>query len=86
MLTDKKEVDQLHSQIAMGLLIVQDIVVVITMIVLSAFGAGEDDANIGLDLLTVLVKGIAFIAAIGLLMKFVIPGVIKRSSGLEILG
>lgn len=86
MLTDKKEVDQLHSQIAMGLLIVQDIVVVITMIVLSAFGAGEDDANIGLDLLTVLVKGIAFIVAIGLLMKFVIPGVIKRSSGLEILG
>jgi predicted Kef-type K+ transport protein len=81
MLTDKKEVDQLHGQIAMGFLIVQDIVVVITMIVLSAFGAGEDDANIGLELLTVLVKGIAFIAAIGLLMKFVIPGVIKRSSG-----
>ena len=38
LLSDKREVDSLHGQIALGFLIVQDIVVVIAMIVLSAIG------------------------------------------------
>ncbi|WP_017730775.1 cation:proton antiporter [Nafulsella turpanensis] len=78
MLSDKKEVDKLHGQIAMGFLIVQDIVVIITMIILSAFGAGGEEANIWNELLMVFLKGIAFIAAIGLLMRYVIPGAVKK--------
>ena len=41
MLSDKREVDALHGRIAIGFLIVQDIVVVIAMVVLSAMGIGE---------------------------------------------
>lgn len=42
LLSDKKEVDSLHGQIAIGFLIVQDLVVVIAMICLSAIGVGGD--------------------------------------------
>lgn len=81
MLSDKKEIDKLHGQIAMGFLIVQDIVVIIAMIVLSAFGAGEEEPNIWNELLMVLIKGAVFIAVIGLLMKYVIPGLVKKLAG-----
>jgi hypothetical protein len=40
LLSDKREIDSLHGRIALGFLIVQDIVVVIAMIVLSAIGVG----------------------------------------------
>lgn len=42
LLSDKKEIDSLHGQIAIGFLIVQDIVVILVMIVLSALRQGED--------------------------------------------
>ena len=38
LLTDKREIDSLHGRIAVGFLIVQDIVVVLVMIGLSALG------------------------------------------------
>jgi Kef-type K+ transport system membrane component KefB len=78
MLSDKKEIDQLHGQIAMGILIVQDILVVLALIVLSAFGAGEEETNIWRELLMVLLKGVIFLLVIGVLMKFVIPWVVKK--------
>lgn len=42
LLSDKKEIDSLHGQIAIGFLIVQDIVVILVMIVLSAMGRNDD--------------------------------------------
>ena len=41
LLSDKREIDSLHGQIALGFLIVQDLVVVLAMIVLSTLGIGE---------------------------------------------
>ena len=40
LLSDKREVDSLHGRIAIGFLIVQDIVVVLALMLLSAFGVG----------------------------------------------
>ncbi|WP_420390222.1 cation:proton antiporter [Marinobacter sp.] len=40
LLSDKREIDSLHGQIALGFLIVQDLVVVMAMIVLAAIGIG----------------------------------------------
>ncbi|QDP73298.1 sodium:proton exchanger [Legionella israelensis] len=45
LLSDKREVDSLYGRIAIGFLIVQDIVVVFAMIVLSAFGMGIDHST-----------------------------------------
>lgn len=41
LLSDKREIDSLHGQIALGFLIVQDLVVVVAMIVLAAIGIGS---------------------------------------------
>jgi Kef-type K+ transport system membrane component KefB len=42
LLSDKKEIDSLHGQISIGFLIVQDMVVILIMIILSAFGKQQD--------------------------------------------
>lgn len=72
LLSDKKEIDSLHGQIAIGFLIVQDIVVILVMIVLSAL---DRDATDGLAwiVLIVMLKGALLIAATALMMKFVLP-------------
>lgn len=81
LLSDKREIDALHGRIAVGFLIVQDIVVVLVMIALSAFGAAGADteqAGVARELALVAVKGAAFLVGIGLLMKFVLPPLVKR--------
>jgi Kef-type K+ transport system membrane component KefB len=45
LLSDKRELEKLHGRIALGFLIVQDIVVVIAMIVLSSIGSDGDAAS-----------------------------------------
>ena len=71
LLSDKREIDDLHGRIAIGFLIVQDIVVVLVMIALTAAGAGEA-GSLGWQTAEVFVKGVGFIFAIGLLMRYVL--------------
>ncbi|MDR4470802.1 MAG: cation:proton antiporter [Nitrospira sp.] len=78
LLSDKREIDALHGRIAVGFLIVQDIVVVMAMIVLSAF-AGETAGAGSLGVLSsVLVTGGAFLTAVGLAMRYLLPGLLTR--------
>jgi Kef-type K+ transport system membrane component KefB len=72
LLSDRRQIDQLHGRIALGVLIVQDVAVVVVMIALSAFG--QDGApDLAAELAAVAVRGVAFVAAIALLARFVIP-------------
>ncbi len=73
LLSDKREVDALHGRIALGFLIVQDIVVVLVMIGLSAFGGGKEVGSFGFQMFMILLKGAAFLAFIGLVMRYVLP-------------
>jgi Kef-type K+ transport system membrane component KefB len=72
LLSDKRELDELHGRIAIGFLIVQDIAVVVVMIALTAFG-GDRDGALSTEVLTVLGKGAAFLASLAILMKWVLP-------------
>jgi len=72
LLSDKRELDELHGRIAIGFLIVQDIVVVVVMIALTAFG-GERDGDLSTEVGLVLGKGAAFLLTIGVLTKWVLP-------------
>jgi Kef-type K+ transport system membrane component KefB len=58
LLGDKRELETLHGRIALGFLIVQDIVVVIAMVVLSTVGVGAEDhsglAGLGIILASLL--------------------------------
>ncbi len=77
LLSDKKETDTLHGRIAIGFLIVQDIVVVLVMIGLTAMGPAGDTATLGAQALAVLGKGVAFIAVLALLMKWVLTPLLR---------
>lgn len=85
LLSDKKEIDSLYGQIAVGILIVQDIVVVFAMIILSALGAKTEDSAM-MNVVMVFVKGFAMIGFVLLLMKYVIPVFVKTlANSLELL-
>lgn len=71
LLSDKREIDALHGQIALGFLIVQDLVVVLAMIVLSAIGIGAaDGGHGGGSVVTVLASGLALVAAVVLFVRY----------------
>jgi Kef-type K+ transport system membrane component KefB len=77
LLSDKREIDDLHGRIAVGFLIVQDIVVVAVMITLTAVGAGGDNA-LATEVLLVVGKGVAFVAGLGLVMRYAMTPILHR--------
>lgn len=80
LLSDKREIDSLHGQIALGFLIVQDLVVVLAMIVLSAIGigAGGDGGHGGGSVSLVLVSGVAMVALVVLFVRYVANPLTER--------
>lgn len=80
LLSDKREIDSLHGQIALGFLIVQDLVVVLAMIVLSAIGVGAPGhgEQEGGSILTVLATGLALVAAVVLFVRYVANPLTER--------
>lgn len=77
LLSDKREIDSLHGRIAIGLLIVQDIVVILALIVLSALAA-DGGQPIAEALAVTVATGVAFLGVLGLLMRFVLPRLLER--------
>ncbi len=79
LLSDKREIDALHGQIALGFLIVQDLVVVLAMIVLSAIGIGAaEDGHGGGSVATVLASGLALVAAVVVFVRYVANPLTER--------
>ncbi|MZR32391.1 cation:proton antiporter [Sneathiella litorea] len=78
LLSDKREIDSLHGQIALGFLIVQDLVVVLAMIVLSAVGIGTDDEFRNSDILIVLFSGVAMVGLVMLFVRYVANPLTER--------
>jgi Kef-type K+ transport system membrane component KefB len=79
LLSDKGEIDDLHGRIAIGFLIVQDIVVVLAMIALTAFGEPAQQP-LALEFAEVFAKGIAFLGGILVLMRWVLPPLMHKLS------
>jgi predicted Kef-type K+ transport protein/Trk K+ transport system NAD-binding subunit len=79
LLSDKKEIDALHGQIAVGFLIVQDIAAILALVLLTTFGTQvAEEASVLWSSLFIVFQGLALLAAVGLLMKFVLPGLTRR--------
>src|SRR5690606_19445829 len=77
--SDKREIDSLHGQIALGFLIVQDLVVVLAMIVLSAIGIGAAaEGHGGASVFTVLTSGAAMVALVVLFVRYVANPLTER--------
>lgn len=78
LLSDKREIDSLHGQIALGFLIVQDIVVVLAMIVLSAVGIGAREGASPMDILTVLGSGLVMLGLVIVFVRYLAEPVVDR--------
>lgn len=74
LLSDKKEIDSLHGQIAIGFLIVQDLVVILVMIVLATIGR-EGDGSVIEEIGKTLLYSLIFVAFTFLMMRYLIPRV-----------
>jgi len=74
LLSDKRELDKLHGRIALGFLIVQDIVVVLAMLILSSLGA-ESDSSLGVEIGKLILTGSGLVVGLWVLMKWVLPKV-----------
>ncbi|HOX85226.1 MAG TPA: cation:proton antiporter [bacterium] len=87
LLSDKKEIDSLHGQIAIGFLIVQDIAAILALVGLTTLGssvAGDGPAYI--SILMMGGKGLGLLAAVAILIKYVIPKLTQRLAySLELL-
>ena len=87
LLSDKREVDTLHGRIALGFLIVQDLVVVLVMIGLTALGE-TSETSVAQAAFAVALKGILFLVAVALLTRYLFPRLlplISRSRELLVL-
>jgi Kef-type K+ transport system membrane component KefB len=88
LLSDQREIDALHGRIAVGVLIVQDIAVILVMIGLSAFGDVAGERTLLAQALVFVGKAALVIGVIALLMRFVLPSlvnVLARSQELLVL-
>ncbi|WP_201153287.1 cation:proton antiporter [Rhodothalassium salexigens] len=73
LLSDKREIDALHGRIALGFLIVQDLVVVVAMIALSALGvgaAGGGGTAAWVDVARVFGYGALMLLGVGLFVRY----------------
>ena len=87
LLTDKREIDDLHGRIAIGFLIVQDIVVVLAMIVITA--SGDGDASLGTRAIEVILRGTLLVGLVILFGRYVadrMVALLARQAELLILG
>ncbi|MHB9109510.1 MAG: cation:proton antiporter domain-containing protein [Armatimonadota bacterium] len=87
LLSDKRESDSLYGRIALGFLIVEDIVVVLALIGLAVFTTGAVASPV-LQILLIIVKGLGLFAGIWVVNSFVFPRIlpmIARSTELLVL-
>ncbi len=82
LLSDKREADSLHGRIAVGFLIVQDLVVVLAMMVLSAFGLGSHSETESFTAWThagrVLMYGLAMLGFVLFFIRYVATPLVSR--------
>lgn len=72
LLSDKKEIDALHGQISIGFLIVQDMVVILVMIILSALGNKTDDSLVS-EVFKTIAYSLLLVGFTLVVMRWAIP-------------
>jgi Kef-type K+ transport system membrane component KefB len=78
LLSDKGEIGSLHGRIALGFLIVQDIVVVFAMVVLSTLGVGTEAQSSPLGLFEMVLAAIGVLSGVALFIRNVANPLVER--------
>ncbi len=87
LLSDSKDADSLFGRISLGILISEDVLVIAIMVLLSTLTGGAA-ANLGVELVKIIIKGVLLIAGVIAITRFVFPKVlpiIARSGELLII-
>lgn len=74
LLSDKKELNDLHGKISIGFLLLQDVIASLALVGVSALSADE---SIGVALTNILVKGVFLISIVAIFGIYVLPSLIK---------
>ncbi len=77
LLSDKGEADSLHGRIGVGILVLDDIVVVLVMIIITSF-AGNKNANLFHEIAIVFAKGIGLVALTIFFMNYILPKLFSK--------
>jgi len=75
LLSDKRELEKLHGRIALGFLIVQDIVVVIAMIALTSFGSETSD-SLAVQVLRIAASAVGLLVVTWVMTTYVMPRIV----------
>ena len=78
MLSDKREIDSLHGRIALGVLIVQDIVVVLTMIALSGLDVTDSSGSMQNNLLRLAGTSALMLVGVWMFVRFAADPLVAR--------
>ena len=79
LLTDKRELETLHGRIALGFLIVQDIVVVLAMVVLSTVGIGAAEGQKGVGgIISILGSLVGVLVLLAVFVRYVANPLMAR--------
>ncbi len=78
LLSDKGEIGSLHGRIALGFLIVQDIVVVLAMVVLSTLGIGTEAQSSPLSLMAMAVSAVGVLVGVAVFIRYVANPLVER--------
>jgi len=78
LLSDKREIDSLHGQVALGFLIVQDLIVVLAMIVLSAVGIGSASDTAGADIVRIVAFGLLMLGMVVVFVRYLADPLTER--------
>ncbi len=79
LLSDRREIDELHGRIAVGILIVQDLVVIGAIIALTAIGA-DTDGGVAEHVAWVVGKGVALLAGVALITRYALTALVHRAA------
>jgi len=78
LLSDKREIDALHGRTAVGILIVQDLAVLVVILGLTAFGGADADEEIWSTAMEILVESAAIFTFLAVAMRYVLPALLDR--------
>ncbi len=77
LLSDKEDIERLYGRIAVGILLVQDLIAMVLLLLLSAYA---DGGSITLALSVSLIKGLAVVIVLWLIAKFIIPHLFRYAA------
>lgn len=80
LLSDKHEIHALHGRIAIGILIIQDIAVVLLMLGVAAYGENTGGGHFGWGMLEIFSRGAGLLLLVAVVTRYILPQLLATLS------